>query len=261
MKWKWNRYLVAKKIHRTKESLVTLLKKRNKIAFTLIAVIIGFMVAIQYKTIKEPSIKQVRDTRDSYELRSGILKEQKVQTELVQEISNLEEKLAQYDTTRSQSKEQILSETLEELKSEAGMTEVSGKGIILTIKPIEENILLGENIPNASPELLKRLLNELYLYDAKEISINGQRIITTSVIRDINGQTKIDGKSVSRGSIEVRVLAKDAKKLKERIQVSPTIDNFYVDNYEVTISNPLDKVTLPSYQNSLNIQYMEPIDE
>ena len=95
----------------------------------------------------------------------------------------------------------------------------------------------------------------------KEISINGQRIITTSVIRDINGQTKIDGKSVSRDSIEVRVLAKDAKKLKERIQVSPTIDNFYVDNYEVIISNPLDKVTLPPYQNALKIQYMEPIDE
>ncbi|MBA9024958.1 DUF881 domain-containing protein [Peribacillus huizhouensis] len=237
------------------------MKKRNKIAFTLIAVIVGFMVAIQFNTIKEPSIKQVKDTRDSYELRSGILKEQKVQTELVKEIRNLEEKLAQYETTISQSKEQVLSETLEELRSNAGMTSVSGKGIIITIKPIEENILLGENVQNVSPDLLKRLLNELYQYDAKEIAVNGQRIITTSVIRDINGQTKIDGKSISRDSIEIRVLAENAQKLKERIQVSETIDNFYVDNYEVTITNPLDIVTLPPYQNSLKIQYMEPIDE
>ena len=44
-----------------------------------------------------------------------------------------------------------------------------------------------------SPELLKRLLNELNMYDAKYVSIDGQRIINTTVIRDINNETKIDG--------------------------------------------------------------------
>lgn len=99
----------------------------KKFSFTFITVVIGFMIAIQFQTVKEPA---VRDTRDTWELRADILKEKELQLKLLREISSNEEKIVQYETKRKQSKEQVLRETLEELKMEAGLSEVTGPGII-----------------------------------------------------------------------------------------------------------------------------------
>ena len=72
-----------------------------------------------------------------------------------------------------------------------------------------------------SPELLKRLLNELNMYEAKYVSIDGQRVINTTVIRDINNETKIDGHSITNLPIEVKVAVDNmqtAEKLYNRMK-------------------------------------------
>ena len=45
---------------------------RATINFTLITIIIGFMIAVQFQTVKEPV---VRDTRNIWELREALTKE------------------------------------------------------------------------------------------------------------------------------------------------------------------------------------------
>ncbi|WP_230130408.1 DUF881 domain-containing protein [Bacillus sp. CECT 9360] len=233
-----------------------MLKRINNFAFTFIAVIIGFMLAIQFQSHKNP---EVRDTRDTWELRGDLLQEQQKQSELIKEIGAHEEKLAKYQTERSLGKEEVLRETLAELKREAGLTDIRSEGIILTIEPSKESLLLGERAKNVSPHLLKRLVNELNMYEAEHISINGQRIINTTVIRDVNGETKVDGFSLDDYPVEIKVIAPDAKELKNRIQVSESVDNFFVDNLNVNISNPLE-VTIPAYGDTIRVKEMEPIE-
>ncbi len=43
------------------------------------------------------------------------------------------------------------------------------------------------------------------MYEAKYVSIDGKRVINTTVIRDINGETKIDGHTIRVLPIEVKV--------------------------------------------------------
>ena len=50
-----------------------------KMSFTVVTVIIGFMIAIQFQTVKEPV---VRDTRDIWELREALLKEKELNSNL-----------------------------------------------------------------------------------------------------------------------------------------------------------------------------------
>lgn len=228
-------------------------------SFTIIALVIGFMIAIQFQTVRKPV---VRDTRDVWQLREDLLKEKELQSKLMKEIRSNEEKLDLYETERRQSKEEVLRETLEELKQEAGLTDIKGPGIILSIEPIFEEIVLGQPVSNVSPELLQRLLNELNMYEAKYVSIDGNRIINTTVIRDINGETKIDGKPLSQIPFEVRVVAEDmktAEKLYNRMQVSKSIEEFFIDNLKVTVSKPVQSVTVPAYENTIRVRYMEPI--
>src|SRR3954451_8250411 len=110
------------------------------------------MIAIQFQTVKKPV---ERDTRDIWQLREALLKEKELQSNLLSEIRSNEEKLAVYESKRKQSKEQTLKDTLQELKVEAGLTEVSGPGITLQIEPVIEDVQLGASVTKVvSPELL-----------------------------------------------------------------------------------------------------------
>lgn len=230
---------------------------KKYISMVAITLIIGFMVAIQFQTVKEPV---VRDTRDTWQLREGLVKEKELQLSLIGEIRSNEEKIEQYETERVQSKEQILKATLNELKAEAGLTEVEGPGIIIRIQPSADESLLGKVITPISPYLIKTLINELNQYGAEHISIDDHRLINTTVIRDINGETKVDGHPLNQLPIVVKVVVNHmdkAQSLYNRMQVSKLADDFFIDNYRLSISDPQRKVMIPAYQDTIRIRYME----
>ncbi|MGE7768344.1 DUF881 domain-containing protein [Peribacillus sp. NPDC096540] len=229
---------------------------RKMLSFSLITMIAGFMLSIQFNLVNQP---EVSDTRDMWQLKNDLLKEQQSQVELLESINKLEEKIASYETKRNESKEELLRETLSELKTDAGLTEITGKGVIVSVQPIKEGLLLGEKIEYISPVLLKRLINEMYRFDADEISISGQRYISSSVIRDINGKPKVDGYSLTDYPLEIQAITVNPKKLKQRIQGSELMDDFFIDNFEVQITTPSSELTLPAYQNTINVEHMEPI--
>ncbi|MFF2445935.1 DUF881 domain-containing protein [Neobacillus sp. NPDC058068] len=237
-------------------------KPKMNVSLTLVAAVVGFMIAIQFQTVKKPN---ERDTRDIWQLRAALLKEKELESNLLGEIRSNEEKLSAYESKRKQSKEQALRDTLQELKLEAGQTEISGPGITLQIEPVIEDIQLGSPVTKiVSPELLKRLLNELNMYEAKYLAIDGQRIINTTVIRDINRETKIDGHTLKNLPLEIKVgvdTMNAAEKLSNRMKVSKARDEFFTESLRLNISDADPAVIIPAYDNPIRIKYMEPIKE
>ncbi|WP_249927490.1 DUF881 domain-containing protein [Heyndrickxia sporothermodurans] len=230
------------------------------ISMTLITVIIGFMLAIQFQTVKEP---KVRDTRDVWALRDDLIKEQELQSKLLEEIRSNEERISKYKTKIKDSKEMALKETLEGLKKEAGQTDIKGPGLVITVSILKEALLLGQPVADVSPMLLKRLVNDLNMYGADQISIDGERLINTTVIRDINGKTKINGHSIKKYPCQKKIITKnmdEANKLYNRIQVSPVIDEFIVENLKITISKPKKSLVIPAFEDSIVIKGMKSIE-
>ena len=227
-----------------------------KVGFVFVSIVFGFMLAVQFKIVQEP---QERDTRDIWQLKADLVSEQQRQTNLLKEISTLESQLSNYKTERHESKEQALRETLEELKKEAGLTEITSSGVILTITPLSDELLLNRPPSGISPELLNRLVNELNQYQAEEISINEQRMINSSVIRDINGVTTIDGYPLDSFPIEVKVIAKDAGNVRDRLKVGKAIEEFFMEDLMLDISEPITSLTIPAYKNTIEVQEMEPV--
>jgi uncharacterized protein YlxW (UPF0749 family) len=215
------------------------------------------MLAIQYQTIKEPVI---RDTRDMWQLREDLKTEQQLQVELLSEIRKYNDIIQTYETEENQNPEAALKETLNVLKKEAGLTEVTGQGIIITIDTLFSEELIGSPIPKISPGLLNRLINELNSYDAEEISIQGRRIINSSVIRDINGQTKLDNYNLYTFPIEIKVISEDANKLYNRMSASTTDEDFAIDNLRLAVSNPIEHVTIPAYDGTIRVKNMKPLE-
>lgn len=233
--------------------------KKKVISFTIISMIIGFMLAIQFHSTQKP---EVRDTRDTWQLREDLKKEMEMQSSLIKEIRSNEIKLAEYETERRQGQEETLRKTLDELKEEAGLTEVTGPGVSLYINQVDEELLIGNVEATLSPDLLRRLLNELNMYGAKHVSIGGQRVINTTVIREIAGETKINGRSLRKFPIEIVVITEDyrsAKELYNRMLVSKATEDFFIDNLRVNLLQPKLKVTVPAYEDSIRIRNIESV--
>jgi uncharacterized protein YlxW (UPF0749 family) len=233
---------------------------KKKISMTVITLIIGFMTAIQFQTVNEPVI---RDTRDTSQLRDDLVKEKELYLSLVREISANDERIEKYETERSESKEQVLIDTLNEFKAEAGLAAMEGPGIVINILPVNQELLLGKTVEPISPYLLNALINELNRFGASQISIAGQRMINTSVIRDINGITKLDGYPLDTFPIEVKVTVESldvAEKLYNRMQVSNSTEEFFIENFRLSISSPQPDISIPAYKDTIQIRYMELAD-
>ncbi|WP_396653280.1 DUF881 domain-containing protein [Metabacillus idriensis] len=235
------------------------MKKNLKgVSFSLLTMIFGLMLAVQFQSIQEPA---VRDTRDMWQLREALKQEQETQSSLLLEIRKYEELIDTYENDENQSAEKTLKETLEELKNEAGLTEVTGAGVVITIEPLFDAAVSQTEIENIAPDLLKRLLNELNSYGAEHVAISDRRVVNTTVIRDINGQTKMDGYSLNSYPIEIKVISEDAEKLFSRLNGSTTMDTFAIDNLRLSISKPKNRIVIPPYDDAIRIKNMKPVEE
>ncbi|MBD7936810.1 DUF881 domain-containing protein [Cytobacillus sp. Sa5YUA1] len=229
--------------------------------FTIITVLIGVMLAVQFKTVKNTD---VRDTRDTWQLREDLQNEEALRLELLKEIRSQEEKIAQYENNIDANKEEVLRSTLDELKTEVGLTEKSGPGLILTVQPIAEELIIGSQVGRVTPDLLKRLVNELNRYGAKEVSIGGHRVINSTVIRDINNITKIDGYSIQTLPLELKVIVEnedDAEQMYKRMQVSKSIEDFFIENLTLDIQLAENKITVPAYNEPIQMTDMKEADK
>jgi uncharacterized protein YlxW (UPF0749 family) len=232
-------------------------RNRSIYVFSLIALLVGLMLAIQFQTTNEPV---VRDTRDAWELREAINKELEEQSKLIQEIRKYEETIEKYESEIKQSQEQALKNTLQELREEAGLTNKSGQGITITIESIFNEPIIGQTNPHVSAEVLRRLINELNINGAKHIAIAEQRYINTTAIRDVNGFTTINNFRLPNVPIEVKVLADDPQRLYNRMIASESIQfEFEIEGLMLVVSSPINHLTIPAYDQPIRLKYTQPV--
>src|SRR5699024_2799857 len=144
-------------------------------------------------TNKSPS---ERDTRDTWEIRTALLQEQKDQQTLYEEIENEEQILLEYHNKTEHQQINALKESIDQLKMEAGLTNKEGKGVVLTLEPLflDNNY---QEYPQLNAELLQHFINELNAFGAEDIAIGEQRIIDTTPIRDVNEEVYVNHTSIS----------------------------------------------------------------
>ncbi|WP_096435499.1 DUF881 domain-containing protein [Alteribacter populi] len=229
--------------------------KDRMIVFTIITTIVGFMVAIQFQTTKEPN---VRDTRSVMELRQELTAEKERQQELIEELGNQEELLGQLQETENV--ETVIEEAIEDLRKSAGLTEATGSGVIIEVNPVFDEDYQGGAIRSVPPHLLRMLINELNIYGAKDIAVGSQRIVSTTPIREVQGVTHVNSRRMTTFPLQVRVLTEDPEQLHHYMMTSEIKEYLHYENLELT-STTVSELTLPAYDQTLRVRYMSPIKE
>ncbi|MDG5788283.1 DUF881 domain-containing protein [Evansella sp. AB-P1] len=228
--------------------------KDRMIVFTCITTIIGFMIAIQFQTTKEPD---VRDTRNIHELRQALTVEKERQKELNEEMDKQIEML--YQLQQTENVESVIVDAIDELRERAGLTPISGQGVLIEITPVYQDEF-GGYIHSVPPYLLRLLINELNFNGAKEIAVGNQRIVSTTPIREANGVTLINSNRVTQFPLKVKVLSDDPEGLHHAIMSSISREYFLYENLEIN-STPINYVSLPAYEKTYRVRHMEVIKE
>lgn len=238
------------------------MKIRNQIAIGIVCVLLGIILALQYKVFQDSLVGGDSLFKKQTDLTNELfaLKEEK-QT-LILELNKAHDILSEIEESASKDNAIIknLTDTVHEYEILAGMTEVSGEGVIITIDnpPVDQATLNDVNIVNQYEQIVK-LVNELNASGAEAISINEQRIIALSEIR------------AAGSSINVNFVPQTTPLVIKAIGKKSALEGALTFRYgQVTLMREasllvdiktVDEVIIPRYHGLLNFQYVKTVED
>ncbi|MCQ1528126.1 DUF881 domain-containing protein [Lutispora saccharofermentans] len=154
---------------------------KMQLAIGVVCLVLGIMVAVQFKTVKN-NVGPVTEYR-ARELASQLKRVTTEKDNLAALKNELEKKLRDYENAEAEgnSAAKFLSEELNKARIIAGLVDVEGPGITMLVDDLKFTEHYNYNIIDYTD--LLELVNELNAAGAEAISINGQRVISTTEIR------------------------------------------------------------------------------
>ncbi len=176
----------------------------KKIIFSLVFLILGIAISLQYKAARDGVYVLTGDSTALQELKEEVnnLRERNIQL-----VENLNEKKENIDRLlMAQENNSAIDKELKKKYHEtlvfAGLTDVSGPGAIIQIQ--------GSENANVSASTLRDLINELKAGGAEAISINGQRVVAMTDIRNVgssDARIMMNGVNISKDYLyEIHVI-------------------------------------------------------
>ena len=224
-------------------------KKRYQLIFAVVGLLLGFMLAYQFRFMHE--IEQAEATEKIRELTVEIEQMQNEHETLQDQINYLRVMLD--DVTPLDA---ALKDELEIVKVEAGIVELSGPGVEVVLNDSNITVRSGDN-PNLyllHDEDLLLILNELKAAGAEAISINEQRILATTEIRCAGPTVLLNQTKRLTPPYVIRVIG-DPDNLEASLKMKGGIaQSLQVFGIQVSVKK-LTNVTIPAYSGVTSFEY------
>ncbi|HHT64746.1 MAG: DUF881 domain-containing protein [Caldicoprobacterales bacterium] len=229
----------------------------DRIAIMIVCVILGLMLAAQFKNVQNVggnvSLQRAQElTTQIQKLNQDIAGQQNL-------IQELEERLADYESAAQDAGK--LNETmyrdLERARNLAGLTELEGPGVVVTVNLISYQEW-GETgiIRNVYHEDLLMLVNELNAAGAEALAINDERIVSTTEIRDAGDYIVIN---TNRHSVpfEIKALG-NPDTLEASLMLLGGVADSLGEELEIKIRRE-NSIRIPKYTGLLQFDYSVPV--
>lgn len=236
-------------------------KKIISLILGLMCVLLSYGIVAQIKTINGTGSIMSTNAKEN-ELRDSVLKSKEKYDNLYQKLEEAENQLEVERANSTQNNTELtdLENEIKDGNKILGLSEVTGNGLIITIN---DNQDISLNSWFADPNLLVvhdadliSVVNELKNAGAEAISINEQRLVTTSAIECDGNIIKVNGEKIG-APFTIKAIGLP--------EVLINVDRFggYLDNLretrylKVSIEKATDKktITIPKYTGILKFQY------
>lgn len=235
---------------------------KNKIILAVFSIFIGIFIATQIKANVEVyvpvTIQSIQNTKkeiDTIKIQvdelSRIIEAKEEELEVLQNIAFGDENIMD-----------VLRNDLHINKIASGYAKLEGPGISIKMYDNPDSEIIGFDINDDiihDVDVLN-ILNDLRVAGAEAISINGQRVISTSEIKCHGPIIRINGRSI--GTPFIISAIGDPQLLMASVNAPDTygdlLKNVYFIGFEPSIE---DKVIIPEYKGDFSFNYAKPKGE
>lgn len=238
--------------------------KNAQYAIAFICLLLGIMISMQFKTVKKQQVTVVQKQRNdelALELKRVLDEKSALETRLLEyekRIFDFEEASAATSSTAK-----LIKEELENARVAAGLSDVEGAGVIVTLNDNAAGVgQAGSTDPNVfliHDEDILAVINELNAAGAEAISLNDQRIVASTAIRCVGPVVSINDTRVAAPFIIHAIGDPDALEAALKLP-GGVID--YLSPWGIQISiKKSNKITVPKYGQTLQFRHAMPISK
>ncbi len=231
-------------------------KKQIAITLGIMCILLTSGIIIQINTIKKNSISNNIRTSNN-DLRDEVLKYKEKYEKTYAELEESENRLekARQEASKNNNSFAEMEQELKSMNSLLGLTDLTGEGIIITVADNENASIKDEDLSNElvhNTDIIE-LVNELKNTGAEAISVNGQRVVSTTSINCVGAVITVNGEKVNS---PFTILAIGNR---ERLN-GITRPGSYIELMEeagiVIKVEKSEEVTIPKYNKVINAKYM-----
>ena len=229
-------------------------KIASKLSMLLVCALLGFAVSVQFKSVQSgngsPSARYE-------ELQKMYLSEQQKNASLQDQITQMQGTIDNYRESIDQTGSAYKGMEADLLRAEnlAGLTDVYGPGVTITLtdaKKTDPNVPAEYFILHDSD--LRSLVNELLAAGAEAISINGERVVSTTAIRCV-GPVVIVNNSRSSAPFVIKAIGDSATLENALNMTGGIVSELKSWNIGVQIQKS-NRIDMKAYSGSVTFKYV-----
>ena len=234
-------------------------KKQIAIALGVMCMILTLILVVQIRTTDSAN-QVISQTFTSNDLRNQVLKWKERDEYTYSELQNAEKRLENVRQEASENTEGS-AEKEEELRKNnilIGLTDVTGEGVIVTLKD-NPNVSPDSTILDPSMVIVHfsdilGIVNELKNAGAEAISINDQRIVSTTSITCEGNVINVNGEKTSSPSV-IKAIGSSIYMNSALTRAGGTIE--YLNQYIQVSVKPSNNITIKKYTGVINPKYIK----
>jgi len=234
-------------------------KLKNSIVLGLMCVLLTFGIFLQIRTVESTNVK-VSQNYEENNLRAEVLKfkekydnEQKLLEKAETELEKERE-----SATKNNTELEDAEISIKKANKIIGLSEVKGPGVIVTLKDGEKNITKVMNVMDVIVHDIDILsvINELKNAGAEAISINDERVVSTSAILCDGNVVRINNEKVGAPFVIKAIGLPESLAALER----PGGYLEYLGRYADISLEKSNDITIPKYTGKIEFTYAKNID-
>ncbi len=222
----------------------------------LVCIILGFMLTFQFKASRSAQIKP--SSRNYEEMAKDLESLQKQKDDLNVKVKEYQDKVDQYEKAVADESlaAKKMKEEIDNLRKLAGLTDVEGPGVVITISPpLDASQSPYSYVPY---DIILDVVNELNTTDETEaIAINDERYTGRTQVREIGNIIKInDARIDPTQPIIIKAIGKQSVLWGIFQMPGNILEVTRSYGFEVDIKKQ-DNIQILKYSKSLNYKYIK----
>lgn len=166
------------------------MKLFKTMALTLVCLLLGVAIAWQYNSVNENLVLAQYEKKNLSQLVEELLMERNNNENLKARIEELQQEVAALKNDENMDMKYVedLKKSVLMARVMAGLETVKGTGLVITVESAGQIRVKASHI--------QELLNELKASDVQAISVNDERIVATSEVREAGDYIMVNGRQL-----------------------------------------------------------------